>query len=385
MTAHLRLRAGILAVAAFAVLTALPAAAQEPSGQGPLRAGVVALHREQVPVTIPLTGQAAARSQAEIRPLVDGIVTDILYQPGGQVKAGDPLFRIDPRSYQAELASARADLESARAALPASQATAQRYEQLVGTGVTQADLDTARAQLLQDQAAVSRAEAAVDTAQITLDRATITSPIDGVAGIPETSVGDLVTSGQSDALTTVTALDPIFVDLSAASSQMLQARTRIANGDMDPGDQLHISIRLENGEVYDGTGTVVAISSTVSTTTGTLRIRVEFQNPDRLILPGMFVRASVTLGTAEAFLIPQLATMQEPDGTVTVWVLDADGKAAQMNVTPIGSSDNAWIVTQGMEDGSRIIVDNLEAVTEGAPIEPVEVAVSPAGVVEATN
>lgn len=385
MTAYLRTCAGILAVAGFAALMPPMVFAQAPAAQGPVRAGVVALHREQVPVTIPLTGQAAARSEAEIRPLVDGIVTDILYQPGGQVKAGDPLFRIDPRSYQAELASARADLESARAALPASEATAQRYEQLVGTGVTQADLDTARAQLLQDQAAIARAEAAVDTAQIALDRATITSPIDGVAGIPETSVGNLVTSGQSDALTTVTALNPIYVDLSAASSQMLQARTRIANGDMDPGDQLHISIRLENGEVYDGTGTVVAISSTVSTTTGTIRIRVEFDNPDRLILPGMFVRASVTLGTADAFLIPQLATMQEPDGSVSIWMLDAEGNALQKNVTPIGSSDNAWIVTQGVEDGTRLLVDNLEALSEGAEIEPVETTISPLGVVEAAN
>lgn len=383
MTAYPRIRAGILALAGVLNLAALPAVAQGPAAQAALQAGVVTLHREAVPVTVPLTGQAAARSEAEIRPLVDGIVTDILYQAGGEVKVGAPLFRIDPRSYQAELDSARAELESAQAALPAAQATVKRYEGLVGTGVTQADLDTARAQLLQDQAAVSRAEAAVDTAQINLERTTITSPIEGVAGIPEASVGDLVTSGQSEGLTTVTTLNPIYVDLSAASSQMLQARTRIANGDMDPGDELHISIRLENGEVYDGTGTVIAISSTVSTTTGTIRIRVEFDNPDRLILPGMFVRASVTLGTADAFLIPQRAASLEPDGTISVWTVDAEGKAAQTNVTPIGSSDNAWIVTQGLDDAPQVIVDNLEAISAGATITPVPVQVGAGGIIEA--
>ncbi|WP_128254370.1 efflux RND transporter periplasmic adaptor subunit [Falsirhodobacter deserti] len=386
MTAYPRKCARILAtLAAMMLMLAGPAMAQGSAGQEALRAGVVALHRQKVPVTVPLTGQAAARSEAEIRPLVDGIVTSIIYQPGSEVKAGDPLFTIDPRSYQADLDSAQAQLESARAALPAAEATAERFERLAGTGVTQADVDQARVTLLQARAAISQAEASLATARINLDRTTITSPIDGVAGIPETSVGDLVTSGQSAALTTVTALDPIYVDLSAASSQMLQTRARIASGDMDPGDHLNISIRLENGEVYDGTGIVRAISSTVSTTTGTIRIRVEFENPRQLILPGMFVRASVTVGTADAFLIPQLAATLEPDGRISVWTLNGESEATEVTVTPAGSSDNAWIVTQGLEDGARIIVDNCDAVSEGTTSQPVEARVNDLGVVEETG
>ncbi|MCJ8139008.1 efflux RND transporter periplasmic adaptor subunit [Falsirhodobacter halotolerans] len=387
MNAFARAPAGVLALALGALMaTCAWAQGRGPQApQGPVRAGIVTLERGQVPVTVPLTGQAAAFREAQIRPLVAGLVTDILYDAGTEVRAGDPLFRIDPRTYDANLASAEAQLASAKAALPAAQATVDRFDRLAGTGVTQADVDTARVNLLQAQAAIRQAEAAVETARIDLDRATILSPIDGVAGISETSVGDLVTSGQADALTTVTTLDPIYVDLAQSSARMLQVRARIASGDMEAGDQLHIALRLENDEGYDGTGIVRAISSNVSTTTGTVRIRVEFANPDHLILPGMFVRARVTLGTANAFLIPQLAAGLEADGTISVWTLDDDDIAREVRLTSIGSTDNAWIVPQGLEDGTRLMVDNIDTMREGTQIDPVPVRIDASGVITETD
>lgn len=387
MKAHARAPVGVLALALGALFaTAALSQGRGPQApQGPVRAGVVTLERAQVPVTVPLTGQAAAFSEAQIRPLVSGLVTGILYDAGAEVRSGDPLFRIDPRTYEANLASAEAQLASANAAVPAAQATVDRFDRLAGTGVTQADVDTARVNLLQAQAAIRQAEAAVDTARIDLDRATIVSPIDGVASISEASVGDLVTSGQTDALTTVTTLDPIYVDLAQSSAQMLQTRARIASGDMEEGDQLHIALRLENDEGYDGTGIVRAISSTVSTTTGTVRMRVEFGNPDHLILPGMFVRALVTLGSANAFLIPQLAAGLEADGTISIWTLDADNHAREVRLTSIGSTDNAWIVPQGLENGTRLLVDNIDTMTEGTEIEPVPVSIDDRGVITDTD
>ncbi|QUS36179.1 efflux RND transporter periplasmic adaptor subunit [Falsirhodobacter algicola] len=379
-----RIAAGVAIICAFA--TAAGAQQRGPRGpQGPLSVGITTLERHQVPVTVPMTGQAAARSEAQIRPLVNGLVTEILYDSGSEVAAGDPLFRIDPRTYQADLDSAAAQLESARAALPAAEATSERYQRLAGTGVTQADLDQAQVTLLQARAAISQAEAAEETARINLDRTTITSPIDGVAGIPDVSIGDLVTSGQSDALTTVTTLDPIFVDLSESSARMLQFRARIASGDMEAGDQLQIALTLENGEVYDGTGTVRAISSTVSTTTGTVRIRVEFGNPQQLILPGMFVRAAVTLGTANAFLVPQLAADLQSDGSLRVWTVGEDGHAHQVTLSSIGNTPTAWIVPQGLEDGTKLIVDNLDNLTEGAEIKTQPVTISDRGVITAVD
>ncbi|MEI4488452.1 efflux RND transporter periplasmic adaptor subunit [Frigidibacter sp. MR17.14] len=358
-----------------------PALAQAAGGgaAGPVKAGVVTLQRQQVPVTDSLPGQAAARDSAEIRPLVDGVLTEVLYEPGTDVTKGTPLFRIDSASYDASLLSAEAELESAHAALPAAEAAASRAEKLAGTGVTQADLDTARVTLLQARAAISTAEASVRSAQINVDRTTITAPIDGVVGIPAVSVGDLVTSGQSDALTTVIALDPIYVDVSQASSRMLEYRRRFANGDIEPGEKLGVTLTLENGEEYSGTGTVQAVSSSVSTTTGSVSIRLQFANPDRQILPGMFLRASATLGTTNAFLVPQLAAKAQADGRVRLWLVGADGASEEHFVTPVGSTRNAWIVAEGIEDGAKLMVDNIDTMSGGRKIDPVAVTINADG------
>ncbi|WP_169053342.1 efflux RND transporter periplasmic adaptor subunit [Falsirhodobacter xinxiangensis] len=360
-------------------LAAFPALGQNPDATLP--AGVVTLSRAPVPVTVTSTGQAAAVLEAGIRPLVDGVVTEVLYEPGRDVAKGDPLFHIDDATYAAALQSAEADLEGARAALPAAEAAANRAERLAGTGVTQADLDTARVNLLQARAAISVAEAAVSTAQINLDRTTIRSPVNGVPGVPAVSVGDLVTSGQSDALTTVVSLDPIYVDVSESSARILDFRRRFATGDIQPGERLGVSLILENGEQYSGTGTVQTISSTVSTTTGTRSTRFRFDNPDRMILPGMFVTAEVTLGTSQGVLVPQLAATPQPDGTIAVWTVDGEGRSAQTMVTPAGTTRNAWIVTSGIEDGTKLIVDNIDTMTAGRMIEAQDVSITAEGIV----
>lgn len=368
---------GTVLLAAMQVGGAGGAAAQAAGGgqAQAVPAGVITLDKQAVPVTVRLTGQAAALESADIRPLVDGILTKVLYRAGQDVEVGTPLFQIDPRSYDAALASAGAELESARAAVPAAQANLDRYEKLAGTGVTQADLDTARVTLRQAEASVAAAEAAVDTARINLDRTTITSPIVGVAEIPAVSVGDLVTSGQSDALTTVTGLDPIYVDVSESSARVLEQRGRMARGEVTRGEELDVQLTLENGEVYTGKGKIVTMSRTVSTTTGTVTIRFEFDNPDHLILPGMFLRVQVTLGTAQAFLVPQLAATPNADGTLTVWTLDAEGKAAEHRLTAIGSTDSSWIVAEGLEDGTRLVLDNITKMKAGATVTPIEASI----------
>ncbi len=361
-----------------------PAMAQTPpdaGGAAARKAGVIALTRTEVPLKVALTGQAAAVEDATVRPLVGGIITGILYEPGHEVEQGAPLFSIDAQSYEAALASAQASLRSAEAAVPAAQATVDRYQKLLGTGATGEQLETAQMTLAQAQAAVAVAEAAVQVAQIDLDRATIRSPVAGVPDVPGVSIGDLVTSGQSDALTTVTALDPINVDLSEASARMLEMRARIESGAVKPGDRLEVSLMLENGQVFAGQGTLSSVGSRVSTSTGTVRVRFRFDNPDRLIMPGMFVRATLTLGSTQSFLIPQMAASIGADGDLTIWTLDGEDRAVETKVTPIGSTDSAWIVAEGQEDGTRLLVDNIENMTGGTQIDPVAVAVSAAGLI----
>ena len=332
-------------------------------------------------MTVTLAGQAAAQDAAGIRPLVSGIITEISYQPGEAVGAGDPLFRIDPTTYEAELASAEAQLQSAEVAVPAAEAVVSRAEQLLGTGSTQETLDNAQVSLAQARAAALQAQAAVQTAQINLDRTTITSPIAGYADLPEVSVGDLVTASQSATLTTVTSLDPIFVDLSEANARMLMMRARMESGEVEPGDRIDVSLRLENGEEYTGEGTLVAVARSVSTSTGTVNIRMRFDNPDNVIVPGMFVTATLTLGTTEAFLVPQLAASPNADGTVSIWLLDETGTARESRVTSIGSTASAWIVADGIEDGATLLVDNIDGLTDGTEIEPVPVTISDTGVI----
>lgn len=362
-----------------------PAFAQGLPGSGgpavPAKAGFVTLSRSEVPVQVTLSGQAAAVENALVRPLVDGVITAILYEPGQEVEAGTPLFSIDPQTYEAALASAEASLRSAQAAVQPARATVERYGALIGTGATAEQLDTARMSLAQAEAAVAIAEATLRTARINLDRTTIRSPVSGVPDVAEVSVGDLVTSGQSSALTTVISLDPIHVDLSEASARMLDLRARIESGAVRPGDQLAVSLVLENGQVFDGTGTLSSVSRRVSTSTGTVRVRFRFDNPSRVIMPGMFVRARVTLGVSDAFLVPQLAASILADGRVSVWVLTADNRAEERRLVPIGATKSAWIVTDGLEDGTRLLLDGIDNMAAGTEVRPVAVTISDDGII----
>lgn len=383
-------RYGALLLAAslsFGTLTGAQAQQAGPAGQAPapVRSAVITLKRSDVPVEITLSGQATAEQSAAVRPLVDGIITGILYTPGTEVKAGTPLFSIDAQSYEASLEAAKASLQSAQAAVPSATSAVARYQKLVGTGATQEQLDSAKMTLAQAEAAVAQAEAALRTAQINLDRTTIRSPVTGVPDVAAVSLGDLVTSGQSTALTTVVSLDPINVDMSEASSRMLDLRTRIANGTVKSGDKLAVSLILENGKAFAGTGTLSSISASVSTSTGTVRVRFRFDNPDRVILPGMFLRANITAGTTNAFLVPQMAAKVQADGTVAVWLVGADSKAEQRKVTPSGSTASAWVVTDGLEEGDQLMVDNIATMSAGTTITPLAATISPNGIVTTTE
>ncbi len=367
------------------VLMAAPALAQDRAGGDQssvaLPAGVITIEREQVPLAVTLSGQALAEEDATIRPLVDGVITEILYRAGATVEKGDPLFQIEQEFYAAALEVARAELASAEAAVPSAQETFSRYERLVGTGATQAQVDIARTGLRQAQAAVSAAKANVRTAEITLQRTTVVSPITGIADTAKVSVGDLVTAGQSDMLTTVTRLDPIFVDLSEASSKMLAIRQRIDSGEITRGSKVDAQLLLENGEQYAARGEVVNVGRKVSTTTGTMTLRVKFDNPTMLILPGMFLRVNLTLAYIDAYRIPQLAAKAQPDGTITAWTLNSDQKAENLSLLPVGTHNNAWIVSQDLTGSVPIIVDNIDNLQEGASINPMAVTINEKGVV----
>ena len=359
------------------------ATAQTPPGgkpQGPSNVGTVTVQTVEVPYIRTLPGRAVAFETGEIRARVSGVVEEILYTAGDKLKPGDPMFKIEDTSYTAAFASAKAALAGAEVQVKTTRATVDRYKTLQGNAVSQADLQTAQAAAASAEASFAAAKAALDVAQLDLDRTIVRSPITGIAGIATVSIGALVTANQTDALATVTRLDPIYIDVSDSSAGMLRVRAQIDDGSLKLGSKIGVALVLEDGTTYDGEGTVVVLGNVVSATTGTFDLRVQFDNPKRLILPGQFLRVKLTLGTTSAKLVPQRATGRNSDGTLTVFVAK-DGVAKKVALTTSGSQDNAWIVTSGVEDGELVIVDGLTNLRDGAEIKPVPVTIDADGVV----
>ncbi|WP_417272100.1 efflux RND transporter periplasmic adaptor subunit [Celeribacter halophilus] len=343
--------------------------------------GVMELTESEVPVSTTMPGRAVAKEETEIRPRVEGVIKEIAYTPGRRVEEGDLLFRLDSETYEAALASAEAALDSAKATLSTAQALYDRYAKLEGVGASTSDLESARATLAQAKAGVKSAEADLQQAQLDLERVEIRSPIAGIPDVPEFSIGSLVTANQSDALTTVTRLDPIYVDVSESSARRMRIGELFDDGTLTPGKELDVELTLENGDVYDRKGTLVSPGVTVSTTTGSIDSRFEFDNPEHKIMPGQFLRAEVIFGTTRGILVPQRATTRQSDGTLTAFVAE-DGTAHQVTLTYSGTAENAWIVTEGVEVGDMIILDGLTNLKDGAEITTVPVTINESGVVE---
>ena len=342
--------------------------------------GVITLEASDVPYSVTLPGRSTAFEEVAIRPRVSGVISEVLYEPGSDVTKGEVLFRIDGDTYQADVDAAEADVAGAEAALRSAGTTLSRYQKLVGTGVTAADVDAAEVDVMQAKATLSAARAALELARLDLERTEITSPIDGIAVLPEVSVGDLVTANQEGALTTVTRIDPIYVDVQESITRVQQTRERLAQGSLNRGARIEAELELENGSMFEGQGTFVSPPVSVSTTTGTSVIRLRFDNPRRGILPGQFLRVKLTFGTTPSILVPQGATSRASDGTLTAFVA-ADGKAEKRTLAAQGSYNNAWIVTEGVKIGEQLIVDGLRNLQRGAAVSPIDVVISETGVV----
>ncbi|MTH78153.1 efflux RND transporter periplasmic adaptor subunit [Paracoccus aestuariivivens] len=372
--------AGVLLVSGLALTPAWAQQRGNRGPQGPAEVGIMIAAEEEVPYTITLPGRAIAFQQTAIRPQVGGEILEITYDPGHPVKTGDVLFKIDPETLAAALAASEANVAGAEASLTQAQNTVTRYRRLEGSGVSAVDRANSEVALKQAEAALKAAEAARDAAQLMLDRTEITSPIEGMADVAGVSVGDLVTANQSEMLTTVTQLDPIFVDVSQSSASILRNRARFNAGELIRNREIQAHLTLETGDEYLGAGRIVSPGILVSPTTGTVPIRLQFDNPDHLILPGQFLRVQLTLGSTRAVLVPQRATKRASDGTLTAYVV-RDGKAQQITLSEQGSYQNSWIVTQGVTPGEQLVLDGLDNLRAGAEVKTVPVRIDGQGVV----
>lgn len=369
-------------VSVLAVAVALSACddnkqAQAPAGPPPVEVNVQTLAARTVALTTELPGRTAAYRVAEVRPQVSGIVQKRLFEEGSHVKAGQQLYQIDPATYQAALQSAQADVVKARATLKSIEAKAERYADLVKiNAVSKQEYDDVVASLDQAKASILVANAAVETARINVGYTKVYAPIDGVIGKSSVTEGALVTANQTTSLATITQLDPIYVDVSQSSSELMRLRQAVAAGTVRAGqaDQAPVSLRFDgSAQAYPHMGQLKFADVTVDPSTGAVQVRAVFPNPEKLLYPGLFVRARIEQGSRDgALLVPQRALVRNPDGSAAVWVVGADNKVAPRPVTTSQVVGDSWLIDAGLAVGDRVVVEGLQKIRPGAEVRPVE-------------
>lgn len=350
---------------------------QEPPAQaatGPVPVTVVTLKAQPVTLTRELPGRAQASLVAEIRPQVSGIIEKRLFDEGGQVQAGQPLYQLDDATYQAEAASAQAALARAQATLEAAKPSAARATQLIKTNaISRQDYESAISELRQAEAETKVAQAALQQSRIALSYARITSPIAGRAGRSTVTQGALVTANQANPLTTVQQLDPIHIDLAMSASELLALRQELDRGNLHRATDVPVTILLENGTPYPHEGRLAFTDVTVEPTTGSLLLRVVAPNPELLLMPGMYVRAKVSLARRQqAVLAPQQGITRDPKGNASALVVTSANKVEQRQVQVSRTIGDQWLVENGLAAGDRVIVAGLQKVQPNATVQPTE-------------
>ncbi len=341
----------------------------------------MALKPQEAVVSTVLPGRVVAHQVSEVRPQVTGILQKRVFTEGAEVKEGELLYQIDPVQYQAALESAEATVLKAQANLTLVRLVAERKAQLLKTNAaSQQDVDSAMASYKQGEADLKSAEANRDTAAIALDRTKVLAPISGRIGKSMITPGALVTASQANAMTTIQQLDPVYVDLDQATSEMDRIRSEIAGGRLKrPSGGVEIELVLENGKTHSHKGKFGFTDSSVNETTGSVSTRAIFANPERNLLPGMYVRARVIAGAdPKAILIPQRAVSRNPRGEAVAMFVDKDGKAEQRVLKVAQAIGPNWLVDDGAREGDRVILDGLQKAKPGQVVKTIDVTVDPA-------
>lgn len=340
--------------------------------QGPPEVGFVTLQPTSAPLIAELSGRTAAFESSDVRPQVSGLIRRRFFTEGAQVRAGQPLYEIDPSLYRASVNQAQANLQSARATAEASRIQQQRYAPLAQIqAVSKQEYTNAIAQARQGSAQVAQTRAALETARINLKFTTVPAPISGRIGRSLFTVGALVSASQTDPLAQIQRLDPMFVDIQQAAADMLTLRRQLASGGVAP-TRAQVRLTLADGSEYPYTGAVEFSEALVSSETGTVTLRARFPNPQNLLLPGMFVRARFAQAiSANVFLVPQQAVTRDPKGNATVLLVGPGNKAVQRSIKADRVQGQFWVVTGGLSPGDRVITQGTGKAQPGQPVRPV--------------
>jgi membrane fusion protein (multidrug efflux system) len=336
--------------------------------------GVVTVAPTTVTLTRELPGRTSAFRVAEVRARVNGIVRKRLFAEGSDVKAGQTLFEIEPAPYEAALESARAQQLRAEATVESARAQAERYTKLIETNaVSRQEYEDAQARLKTATADVAAAKAAVKTAEINLGYTKVVSPIAGRIGRSEVTEGAYAQAGAATLLATVQQLDPVYVDMTWSSAEMLRLRRKIESGEVKTVDgKASVTVVLEDGREHGQLGTLEFADVTVDPGTGSISLRAIVPNPKRELLPGMFVRARIAEGVkSDALLVPQRAVTRDQNGRPLALVVDAAGKVERRQLVTDRAIGDAWLVTEGLRPGERVVVEGMQRIRPGASVKPV--------------
>lgn len=343
---------------------------QAPQSPPKMAVEVVELRPQTVDLSTELPARTTAIRMAEVRPQVDGIIEKRLFNEGAAVKAGEQLYQIEAAPYQAEVNNAKASLQRARADLKVTERREQRYKNLLAdNAISQQEYDEALAAYEQAEAEIAVRQAALDSALINLRYTSVNAPIDGQIGISHVTEGALVSAGQESSLATIHQLDPIYVDISQASKEILQLRRQLMTGRVNGDEAPAVRLKLEDGSEYEHVGELQFSEVNVNENTGSIVMRARFPNPDGLLLPGMYVRAEVEEGQiANAILVPQKAVAFNREGDASVMIVNADNKVEQRTITVQRSIGTNWLSSEGLASGDKVIVEGLQKIAAGSEV-----------------
>lgn len=340
-------------------------------GPGAVPVTVVTLKPQSVLLTRELTGRAEASQVAEVRPRVSGIVERLLFTEGGSVRAGEPLYQLDQTAFRADASSAQASMARAQAGLTTARQNAARVAELVKIdAVSRQDNENAQSALRQAEADLTAARAAVQGANVPLQFSRVTAPITGRISRSNVTRGALVTASQTAPLATIQNMDPMYVEVSQSSAELLQLRRAIQSGGLRGTASVPVDIQLEDGSRYSHQGRVSFAEAMVDPQTGAVALRVIVPNPEHELLPGMFVRATIANAERQnAIMVPQEGIARDPKGNAMAMVVDAEGKASQRQVKVSRAIGNQWLVEEGLQAGDKVIVEGLQKLQPGAPVQ----------------
>lgn len=339
---------------------------------GPPTVGYIVVQQGSAPIQQELPGRVAAFQVSDVRPQVSGVILKRLFQEGSIVHKGQTLYQIDPSIYAAQQAQAAANLQSARANAVAARTKAARYAPLAKMeAISKQDYTDALAQARQANAAVAQNSATLRAAQVNMRFTRVPAPITGRISLSNVTEGALVTANQTDPLSTITRLDPVFVDIQQSAADLLKLRQALSQGGAVP-TSAQVRLKLPDGSIYGYTGSVEFSQVIVEQGTGSVTIRARFPNPQSILLPGMYVTAEFAQAVqTAAILVPQQAVSRDPQGNATLFVVGAGDRASQRTVVAERTFGTSWVVTQGLAPGERVITQGLGTLKDGATIKPV--------------